>query len=58
LDGRFAALRVFHQFDDLRERGFFPTLVASNFSKPSLFNVAPMTGSPGFFSTGAIHPSA
>ena len=33
-----------------------PTFVASNLSRPSLLSVAPITGSPGFFSTGSDSP--
>ena len=33
-----------------------PTLVASNLSMPSLLSVAPITGSPGLFSTGSDSP--
>ncbi|OQB02698.1 MAG: hypothetical protein BWY25_00411 [Chloroflexi bacterium ADurb.Bin222] len=33
-----------------------PTFVASNLSRPSLFSVAPITGSPGPFSTGSDSP--
>ncbi len=34
----------------------FPTLVASNRNMPVLFSVAPITGSPGRFSTGMLSP--